>query len=227
MIPGGFKNMNTDKIIQCILVVMLKLEKAVNSTIEAVQDKLDRGGYTGTAQDLSDSIESIYQPDTVIRYTAPTRVGNTFTFPSGGYDVLLSKQFHTNTSELETTIAAATDGFKRIDLIYYKADDTIAKIQGTESATVAVRPEVPAGGIELCLINVFGATIEVPEVNGGCVKQIYENGQLQIFRKPGTPPDPTNKEPNIGDWCIGFVEGQFINAEYLGPDKTLLTSFNI
>lgn len=57
--------------------------------------------------------------------------------------------------------------------------------------------------------------------------KIYENGQLQVFRKPGTPPDPTNKEPNIGDWCVGFVEGQFINAEYLGPDKTLLTSFNI
>ena len=57
--------------------------------------------------------------------------------------------------------------------------------------------------------------------------KIYENGQLQIFRKPGTPPDPTNKEPNSGDWCVGFVEGQFINAEYLGPDKTLLTSFNI
>lgn len=76
--------------------------------------------------------------NTVIRYTAPTRVGNTFTFSSGGYDVLLSKQFHTNVSQLETTIAAATDGFKRIDLIYYKADDTIAKIEGNESATVAV-----------------------------------------------------------------------------------------
>ena len=224
MIQGGFKNMNADQIIKCILAAMLKLEKTVDSDLN---DKLNRGGYQGNAQDLSDSIESIYQPDTVIRYTAPARVGNTFTFPSGGYDVLLSKQFHTNTSELETTIAAATDGFKRIDLVYFKSDNTIAKIQGTESATVAVRPEVPAGGIELCLINVFGATIEVPEVNGGYVKQIYENGQLQIFRKPGTPPDPTNKEPNPGDYCIGFVENQFINAEYLGPDKTLLTSFNI
>ena len=57
--------------------------------------------------------------------------------------------------------------------------------------------------------------------------KIYENGELQIFRKPGTPPNPTNKEPNIGDWCIGFVEGELINAEYLGPDKALLTSFNI
>ena len=168
MIQGGFKNMNADQIIKCILAAMLKLEKTVDSDLN---DKLNHGGYQGNAQDLSDSIESIYQPDTVIRYTAPTRVGNTFTFPGGGYDVLLSKQFHTNTSELETTIAAATDGFKRIDLIYYKADDTIAKIQGTESATVAVRPEVPAGGIELCLINVFGATIEVPEVNGAYVQK--------------------------------------------------------
>ena len=168
MIQGGFKNMDADQIIKCILAAMLKLEKTVDSDIN---DKLNRGGYQGNAQDLSDSIESIYQPDTVIRYTAPTRVGNTFTFPSAGYDVLLSKQFHTNVSELETTIAAATDGFKRIDLIYYKADDTIAKIQGTESATVAVRPEVPAGGIELCLINVFGATIEVPEVNGAFVQK--------------------------------------------------------
>ena len=168
MITGGFKNMNADQIIKCILGTMLKLEKTVDSNLN---DKLDRGGYQGTAQDLSDSIESIYQPDTVIRYTAPTRVGNTFTFPNGGYDVLLSKQFHTNTSELETTIAIATDGFKRIDLIYYKADDTIAKIEGTESATVAVRPEVPAGGIELCLINIFGATIGVPEVNGAYVQK--------------------------------------------------------
>ena len=135
--------MNADQIIKCILGTMLKLEKTVDSNLN---DKLDRGGYQGNAQDLSDSIESIYQPDTVIRYTAPTRVGNTFTFPNGGYDVLLSKQFHTNTSELETTIAAATDGFKRIDLVYFKSDNTISKIQGTESATVAVRPEVPAGG---------------------------------------------------------------------------------
>jgi hypothetical protein len=60
----------------------------------SVANKLDKGGYQGTAQDLSDSIQNIYQPDTVIRYTAPTRVGNTFTFPNGGYDVLLSKQFH-------------------------------------------------------------------------------------------------------------------------------------
>jgi ribosomal protein L3 len=57
--------------------------------------------------------------------------------------------------------------------------------------------------------------------------KIYENGELQIFRKPGTPPDPNNPNPNVGDWCIGFVEDQFINAEFLGPHKLLLTSYNI
>lgn len=109
-----------------------------------------------------EGFENIYQPDTVVRYTAPTRASNTFTFPSAGYDVLLSKVLHTNTSQLVTTITAATTDFKRVDLIYFKADDTIAKIQGTESTTVAIRPDVPAGGVGLCFINIFGATIESP-----------------------------------------------------------------
>jgi len=57
--------------------------------------------------------------------------------------------------------------------------------------------------------------------------KIYENGQLQIFRKPDTVPDPTNTLPNIGDICVGFVEGQFITAPYLGGNPLLLASFDI
>ena len=125
-------------------------------------NKLDKGTYTGNAQDLKTDIDNIYQPDVVIRYTAPTRVGDTFTFPNAGYDVLLSKVLHTNTSQLVTTIAVATTDYKRTDLIYYKSDDTIVKIQGTESTTVAIRPDVPVGGIGLCFINVFGATVSAP-----------------------------------------------------------------
>lgn len=45
--------MNADQIIQCILVAMLKLEKIVNIDLK---DKLDRGGYIGTAQTLYDAI---------------------------------------------------------------------------------------------------------------------------------------------------------------------------
>ena len=57
--------------------------------------------------------------------------------------------------------------------------------------------------------------------------KVFENGDLQIFRKPNTTPDPANAEPNIGDMCVGFVEGQFISATYLGGNKLLLTSFDI
>ena len=59
MIQGGFKNMNADKIIQCILAAMLKLEKTVDSDLN---NKLDRGGYlVGTAQTLSDNITTEIQ----------------------------------------------------------------------------------------------------------------------------------------------------------------------
>jgi hypothetical protein len=57
--------------------------------------------------------------------------------------------------------------------------------------------------------------------------KIYENGELQIFRKPGTDPDPNNTEPNAGDMCVGFVEGLFITAPYLSGNKNSLTSFDI
>lgn len=57
--------------------------------------------------------------------------------------------------------------------------------------------------------------------------KIYENGSLQIFRKPGTIVDPSSRVPNPGDWCIGFVEQQFINATYLGGNLLLLTSYDI
>jgi hypothetical protein len=59
------------------------------------------------------------------------------------------------------------------------------------------------------------------------VSKIYESGELQIFRKWGTTPDPDNLDPNVGDWCVGFVEGQFINAEYIVGNKLLLTSYNL
>lgn len=34
-------------------------------------------------------------------------------------------------------------------------------------------------------------------------------------------------EQEVGDFCQGFVEGQFISADYLGGNKSLLTSYDI
>lgn len=54
--------------------------------------------------------------------------------------------------------------------------------------------------------------------------KIYPYGELQVF-KIAANLDNTTQES--GDLCIGFVENQFINAPYLGGDKTLLTSYDI
>lgn len=61
-------------------------------------------------------------------------------------------------------------------------------------------------------------------VNAMALAKIYAIGELQIFKAP----ESTNNEIlETGDYCIGFVEGQFINANYIGGDKTLLASFEI
>lgn len=54
--------------------------------------------------------------------------------------------------------------------------------------------------------------------------KIYPYGELQVFKIAGNL-DNTTQE--AGDWCIGFVENQFINAPYLAGDKTLLASYDI
>jgi len=135
-------------------------------TVDAVNaglgTKLDKGTYAGNAQDLKTDIDNIYQPDILISSVAPTRAGNTFTYPALGYTALILKTIRTNSAQFVTTIAAATTDYKRVDLVYFKSDNTIDKLVGTESLTVAIRPDVPAGSVGISFINVFGTVIEDP-----------------------------------------------------------------
>jgi hypothetical protein len=125
-------------------------------------NKLEKGGYAGTAQQLKTEIDDIYQPDVLIRSVPPTRVGDTFTYPAGEYEYILSKTHHINAANFSVTILAAPTDYKRTDLIYAKPDNSLAKLGGTESLTVAIRPDVPAGCVGISFINVFGATISDP-----------------------------------------------------------------
>jgi hypothetical protein len=54
--------------------------------------------------------------------------------------------------------------------------------------------------------------------------KIYAAGELQIFK---VAPNTNVNALEVGDYCLGFVEGQFINANYLGGNIALLSSFNI
>lgn len=140
------------------------LEEANSYTDANTSTKLDKGTYNGTAQTLKDEIDNIYQPDTLLSSVPPTRVGNTFTYPLNGYSALINKTVRTNTNEFQTVIGAATDNYKRVDLVYFKSDNTLDKVIGTESLTVAARPDIPNGviGVPVSFINVFGSTIETP-----------------------------------------------------------------
>lgn len=55
-------------------------------------------------------------------------------------------------------------------------------------------------------------------------ERMIANGQLLVFKAEGN----INKNLlEVNDYCMGFVQGVFINSDYLGGDRTLLASFNI
>ncbi|MFW0737582.1 hypothetical protein [Flavobacterium sp. T12S277] len=112
--------------------------------------------------DVINSVNDIFQPNTLISALPATRLSNTFTFPAEGYTALISKTVRINPLAFVTTIAAAATDYKRVDLIYFKSDNTLAKIVGTESLTVAPRPDIPADSVAVSFINVFGNVISDP-----------------------------------------------------------------
>lgn len=150
---------NTDT----VLGAFGKTQKQINDLITSIGLKLDKGGYTGTAQTLADAIDAIFVPDQLISAVPPTRSVNTFTYPALGYSALLSKTLRTNPSQFITTItAASTTNHKRVDLIYFKPDNTLSKFIGTEDLIIAPRPDVPVGSVGVSFINVFGNVIDDP-----------------------------------------------------------------
>ena len=132
---------------------------AVNANLEL---KLDKGSYTGDAGDLKAEIDAIFIPNQLISAVPPTRSVNTFTYPALGYQVLINKTIGTNNSAFITNISVATTNYKRVDLIYFKPDNTLDKIVGTEDLIIAQRPDVPVGSVGISFINVFGNIIEDP-----------------------------------------------------------------
>lgn len=146
-----------------VLIAFGKIQKQITDLTTSLSLKLDKGGYTGTAQTLADSIDAIFVPDQLISALTPTRSVNTFTYPALGYTALISKTLRTNAAQFITTItAASTTNHKRVDLIYFKPDNTLAKLVGPEDLTVAPRPDVPDGAVGVSFINVFGNVIEDP-----------------------------------------------------------------
>lgn len=216
-----------------ILIAFGKVKKDLADIFTSLNLKLDKGSYTGTAQTLKADIDAIYQPDILISAVTPTRSVNTFTYPATQYQALISKTIRTNPAAFVTTIAAATTDYKRVDLIYFKNDNTIAKIVGTESLTVAIRPDVPANAVGISFINVFGNVIDTPTPittdisiqNSGGIEQFkikdyirfrgssFDSAQKQVVIDPLTPFTA----------FVDCVSGNNTTAEFGNVNKPYLT----
>lgn len=124
-------------------------------------DKLDRGGYPLTAQDLKNDIDAIAKPDGFLKIGVINKVGNAVTIDENEFEYRID-QIEVENQAFSTTIAAATDGYRRIDIIVGLKSGSFVKIQGVESIDSAQEPQVPDETIKLTSFNVFGSDISYP-----------------------------------------------------------------
>ena len=66
--------------------------------------------------------------------------------------------------------------------------------------------------------------VEIAEAPYVIEKNIIKPNTRLVFK---TGSNVNQNEQEIGDLCMGVVEGQFITANYLGGNQLLLTSYNI
>lgn len=93
---------------------------------------------------------------------------------------------------------------------------------------------IPAANIEglteLIISKAEKESFDVHLIDTGAHSELFAKermipqGQLLVFKGAG---NINNNLLEVNDYCIGFVQGVFINADYLGGDRALIASFNI
>lgn len=126
------------------------------------KQKLDRGGYEGTAKDLDDKINAIKNPDGILIAGSISKLGNVISIGEMTFKCRIDNKVLTNIEDFSTTIINATENYKRIDILVFTKFSTIVKIQGDEELESAKEPDVPPGTIKLSFISVFGSQINDP-----------------------------------------------------------------
>lgn len=135
-----------------------------NSTIELVGtnpfDKLDSGGYTGSAEDLDYRISGLEYPDEVLSRGTITVLDNTVSIDSNTFIVRISGDLIENVDNYIDEINLASAGFNRIDIIVLDINGNFLRIQGDETANIAVKPQKPDNTVEITSINVIDTSID-------------------------------------------------------------------
>lgn len=147
---------------------------AADRAEQILEDKLDRGGYTGTAKDIVDSIKVVEDPDVVLKYgdieTDALHVhvaAAAFKWRLNHVDFLTPPVYNKN-------LDAAADGNYRTDVLLGNTAGGYQILKGEEDPVSAGEPtNLPNGTIKLGLINVFGTVITgiIIDVNGFITKE--------------------------------------------------------
>jgi hypothetical protein len=128
------------------------------------QQMLPNGGYEGTAQDLKNEINELALPDAVLVKGAITKTGNELSISALAFTCRIDQEEYTNPNSYSATIAEATEGYHRIDILVFTKFSTIVKIQGTEGIESAKEPDTPEDTIKIGFISIFGDNIYDPIV---------------------------------------------------------------
>lgn len=170
-----------------------------------------------------------------------SRVDDTFTF-SVGFKWEINSQIFQNTITFDYTPAAATTGYKRIDIAVLNTNNEIEFLAGTESDTIALRPTIPLNNLLLTQWNIDAATIgdsETPLVGSEYVEKSFASSYAypSITGTDAVIPLPANGAStiivnnssliSIAGFDLSLITGN-PNAKvpYLGKEYTLENQTN-
>lgn len=131
----------------------------IKSATESDDLKLDKGGYEGTAQDLSNSINNISFPDDVLKTGEIVITGLNAFVSSGDFQWRLNQVDYLTAPAFSEDIEPTTEGFKRTDILEGDNAGIIHLKKGVESESASPEPSVTAGRIRLAGIPVSGSTV--------------------------------------------------------------------
>lgn len=157
--------------VDTVLVTEINISNTVISDFitpvigDAFANKLDKGGYTGTAQNLKDEITGLTTPDIVLKEGVITVTGLTISIVANDFQWRLNQVNYLVTPAYSKLLVAATVGFKRTDILEGDFTGNYFIKQGIEGEFAAPAPAVTAGRIRLVAIPIFGSTVGTPDMS--------------------------------------------------------------
>lgn len=128
---------------------------------ESIGQKVDRGGYDGTAQELDDRVAAIENPDRVLKFGNISLDGLDMSIEANAFAWVLNKLSFLTPGAYAKTITAATDGMFRNDILVGTDSGSYEIIKGDEAATGEAITEkaAPEGTIKVGFVLLFGNTV--------------------------------------------------------------------